>query len=92
MAGSPQHATLAANTVTTLTFDEDFPEVEVLNVDGAEAVYFRTDGQNPTVGGTGSQVIPAVIGGLIVHPRTSGNTIVKLISTGTPRVSVRGIA
>ncbi|MER7331674.1 MULTISPECIES: hypothetical protein [unclassified Micromonospora] len=91
MAGSPQHVTLAAGTVTTLTFDEDFAQVEVLNVDGAAAVYFRADGLNPTVGGVGSHVIPAVIGGLIVPPKTTGNTVVKLISAGTPQVSVRGL-
>ncbi|MFG1872142.1 hypothetical protein [Micromonospora arborensis] len=82
---------MVANTVATFNFDEDFAQVEVLNVDGKAAIYFRTDGQNPTVAGVGSQVIPAVIGGLIVTPKTSGNTVIKLISTGTPQVSVRGI-
>jgi hypothetical protein len=80
MAASPQHATLVANTVTTLTFDEDFDRVEVLNVDGAAEVYFRFGSTNPTVGGS-----------VEAQPRLSRATVVKLISSGTPKVSVRGL-
>lgn len=90
MAGSPQHSTLVAATVTTLTFDPDFNWVEVLNVDGAAAVYFRADSTAPTVGGTGCHVLPAAIGSLAVKVFTDGATVVKLISAGTPQVSVRG--
>ena len=91
MAGSPQHATLVAAAVTTLTFDEDYGVVEVLNVDGAAAVYFTVDGSAPAVAQTGSHVLPAAIGGVEIEPVTSGVTVVKLISAGTPKVSVRGI-
>lgn len=92
MAGSPQHLTLPANTVVTVTFDTDFNEVEVVNVDGIALVYFTVDRSTPAIGGTGSHVLPAAIGGLTVKPGTTGATIVKLISPGTPAVSVRGIA
>lgn len=93
MAASPQHATLVAGQVTTLTFDEDFRRVEVLNVDGAAAVYFRVGAAvPPTVGGAGSDVLPAAIAAVEVDVHTSGNTVVKLISAGTPTVSVRGVA
>ena len=91
MAASPQHATLVANTVTTLTFDEDFDRVEVLNVDGAAEVYFRFGSTAPTVGGTGCHVLPAAISSAEVQPRLSRATVVKLISSGTPKVSVRGL-
>lgn len=91
MAGSPQHATLVANTVTTLTFDTDFRHVEVTNVDGAAAVYFRFDGTAPTVEGTGCHVLPAAVGSVEIEPRTAGVTVCKLISSGTPKVSVRGV-
>lgn len=92
MAGSPQHATLVAGVVTTLTFDENYGRVEVLNVDGAAEVYFRTDNTNPTVGGTGCHVLPAAIGSIEVDDLTAGTgTVVKLISAGTPKVSVRGL-
>lgn len=91
MAASPQHATLVASTVTTLTFNVDFNRVEVLNVDGAAEVYFTMDGTAPTVGGTGCHVLPAAIASCEAEPTTSGATVVKLISSGTPKVSVRGL-
>jgi hypothetical protein len=93
MAASPQHATLAAGVVTTLTFDEDFGTVEVMNVDGADKVYFTVgDGSAvPVVGATGSHVLPAAIGAVEIQPPTGKNTVVKLISAGAPSVSVRGI-
>ncbi len=92
MTASPTHSTLVADTVTTVTFDTNFGRVEVLNVDGAAAVYFRVDGVAPTVAGTGSHVLPAAIGSLEVADGTSGQaTVVKLISAGTPKVSVRGL-
>lgn len=91
MAASPQHATLVASTVTTLTFDVDFNRVEVMNLDGAAEVYFTASTTAPTVGGTGCHVLPAVISSCEVEPTTSGATVVKLISAGTPKVSVRGL-
>lgn len=91
MAGSPQHATLVADTVTTLTFDTDFRLVEVVNVDGVAEVYFRFGGTAPTVGGVGCHVLPAAVGSVEIEPRTSGATVCKLISAGTPKVSVRGV-
>jgi hypothetical protein len=91
MSASPTHVTLVAATVTTVTLDKDYNQVEVLNVDGAAAVYFTTNGSTPAVGANGSNVIPAAIGSLTVLPGTTGNTVVKLISAGTPTVSVRGI-
>lgn len=91
MAASPQHATLVASTVATMTFDEDFTEVEVTNVDGAAVVYFRFDGTNPVVAAAGTHVLPAAVGSVIRKPKTSGVTVVKFISAGTPKVSVRGI-
>lgn len=91
MAGSPQHVTLVAATVSTLTFDRDFDRVEVLNVDGASAVYFRLDGVDPVVGATSCHVLPAAIGAVEVEPPSNANTEVRLISSGTPKVSVRGL-
>jgi hypothetical protein len=91
MAGSPQHATLVAATPATLTFDQDFDRIEVLNVDGAAEVYFRVGSTAPTVGGTGCQVLPAAICAVEVDVFTSGPTVVQLISAGTPKVSVREV-
>lgn len=91
MAGNPQHATLVASTVATLTFDSDFGIAEVVNVDGAAAVYFTTDNSTPVVAATGSHVLPAAIGSVEVPSDMAGPMVVKLISTGTPKVSVRGL-
>ena len=91
---SVQHATLVADTVTTLTFTETASpppaNIEVTNVTGTAAVYFTVDGTTPTVGGTNCQVIPAAIGSLAVSEESGGSTFtVKLRSSGTPGVSVR---
>lgn len=88
---SPQHATLVADTVTTIsTLDDGYQRVEVTNVDGAAAVYFTIDGTTPTVAGSGTQVLPASISSLSVKDISPGAApTVKLISSGTPKVSVR---
>ncbi|MFI7073569.1 hypothetical protein [Micromonospora sediminicola] len=84
-----QHYTLAANTEKTFTFDGNYGWVEVLNVDGAAAVYFTTDNTAATVGGDGCYVLPAAISSLEVRDATTGNTVVRVKSAGTPTVSVR---
>ncbi|MFF3998531.1 hypothetical protein ACFYX8_35145 [Streptomyces cyaneofuscatus] len=80
--------TLAAATVCTIRFPDDVDEIEVLSHDGAAAVYFTVDGTTPVVEGRGSRVIPAAISSAQVEPPTAGPTTVKLISAGTPRISV----
>jgi hypothetical protein len=105
MAAGPLHATLVANTVTTLTLDLPDPAPEtlstatpkrarvgVLSVTGGTEVYFTTNGVTPTVGGDGCHVLPAVISALEVDDETAGPTsVIKLISAGTPKVSVRAV-
>lgn len=92
MSLSPQHAALSANVITTLTFDQDFSEVEVAIIANPSIVWFRADGQDPVAMTAGTQVLPAALAFSTVRPNTVGNTVVKLLSTGTPTVSVRGIA
>jgi hypothetical protein len=103
MAAGPLHATLVANTVTTLTLDLPDPSgsvtsfatppkarVGVISLAGGAEVYFTVDGSTPTVGGNGCHVLPATISALEVDDGTPGPTsTIKLISAGTPRVSVR---
>jgi hypothetical protein len=92
MAVSPQHAVLVAATVATMTFDEDFDKVELMNVTGTSPVYARFDGIAPVVAAAGTHVIPAVAGATIIRkPKTSGPTVIKFISAGTPTVSARGV-
>lgn len=88
---NPKHATLVATTVATVTLDADYPMVEVTNVDGAAIVYFTVDGSTPAVAADGSNVLAAAAGQRReLRVKTSGNTVVKLISSGTPKVSARG--
>lgn len=88
---NPQHFTLVAATVKTFTLDADYGEVELTNVDGAAAVYFTTNGTTPVAAADGTYVLPAAIGRLTVKPHTQGVSVVKAISTGTPKISVRGL-
>lgn len=85
-----EHVTLTADTVATVTLDRQYNAVEVVNVDGAAAVYFTVDGSAPAVEGAGTVVLPAAIGGVEVRPASDNPTVVKLISAGTPKVAVRG--
>lgn len=105
MAVGPLHATLVANTVTPLILDLPDPAPEilstatprkarvgVLSVNGGAEIYFTTNGDDPTVGGDGCHVLPAVISALEVDDETPGPTSsIKLISAGTPKVSVRAV-
>ncbi len=100
-----EHRTLVAATVTTVTLTVAEPRgdltsfataprtrIEFTNVDGADRVYFTTDGTTPTVAGAGCHVFPAAIGSVEVDDETPGNTAtVKMISAGTPLVSVRAL-
>lgn len=93
---SPQSATLVENTVTTLTFTEvtTTPRTARVTVEGdsSSRVYFRTDGTDPVIDAAGCHVL---LGGQpgrkdvpIVGVGSSYTATVKLISAGTPFVTV----
>lgn len=86
-----KHLTLAASTVDSITFSVNPKTVEVLNRDGAAAIFFTVDGSTPTVGGDDCFAVPAAAGAALAvdAPSTTG-TVVKLISAGTPAYSVTG--
>lgn len=91
--------TLSADTVSTVTVAKGpaADEVEVCNLDGAAEVFYRlgTDADataDPTVDDTDADVhvLPATICAR-THKRSSTKaTVVKLISSGTPKVAVTG--
>lgn len=86
---NPDSEALVAATVKTITVTPGAggdADIEVLNVDGAAAIYFTFDGTTPTVGGDGCHVLPAAISSVV--RRTHNCTAVKLISSGTPKVCV----
>lgn len=84
------HGTLTANQVATVTLDEPYELVEVLSRNGAAEIYFRLDGQSPTVGGNDCQVVPAAVGSVVVGGITTAPTVVTLISVGSPTYTVSG--
>lgn len=86
-----RHVTLAANTVTPVTSPTNYSRVMVINRDGVAEVYFTTDGTTtPSAGGDNTFVVPSSICALEVADESSGtSTTVKLISPGTPKVTVR---
>jgi hypothetical protein len=64
----------------------------VLNATGSDEVFFRVDGVNPTVDGAGCYYLPQAIGSLGVDlPFGDSTDVVKVISSGTPKVAVRGL-
>lgn len=96
MAGSPQHATLTGNVVTTMTFDKSFAEIDVCSRDGVAEVWFTVDGTTPVIGAIGSFVLPAAINSMRLTPRDdgvdhTGPTVVKLLSASAVKVSVSGL-
>lgn len=84
-----RHGTLVASTVTTVTLPSNVTQLEVLNRSGSAEIYFTVDGStSPTVGGNDCYVLPASIGATIVSSQDTANTVVRLISSGTPTYSV----
>ncbi|WP_327222998.1 hypothetical protein OG229_02320 [Streptomyces platensis] len=81
--------TLVAGQVETTTFTEDLDEVTIVSLDGAAALYFTVDGRTPTVGGANARVVPAAIGAVNIDVPTAGNSVVKVISSGTPTISIQ---
>lgn len=61
---NPQHVTLTAGVVATITLDAYASTVEIVNVDGAAEVYATVDRSTPVVGANGCWVLPAAIGSL----------------------------
>jgi hypothetical protein len=88
-----KHATLVAATMDTVTLDGDYKQVEVVARDAVSEIYFTVDGPNPTVLGDNTHVLPQAIGRVTVPASAAPGTptIVKLISAGVPKYSVRGL-
>lgn len=82
--------TLSADTVDTVTFTDDYGQVEIVT-DGAAKLYCTIDGSTPTVGGAKTLILPAAIGTLTIDAPGGTPPVVKLISSGTPTYSVVGI-
>jgi hypothetical protein len=93
-ADSPRYATLVAGVVNTVTFAQDYEQVELLNIDGSTEVSIRVGAGTvdpPVAGETGVELLPAAIGPLLLDVHSSGPTVVKLLATSAGRVCVRGL-
>lgn len=88
-----KHGTLAADTADVITLDGDYRQVEVVNRDGVAEIFFTVDGPDPAVEGDNNHMLPAAIGGVVVPANEALGypTQVKLISSGAPRYTVRGM-
>jgi hypothetical protein len=87
------HSALVASAVDTITLNQGFEFVEIINRTGAAEIYYTLDGTTaPTVGGADCYVIPAAITSRIrANPLGSRNTtVVKVTSSGTPNYTVQG--
>ena len=80
--------TLVAATVDTITFNSD---CEIVEVWADAELTFRVDGGTPVSDDDEGYNIP-VAGARQVRIPTSGNTVVKLISAGTPNYVVTKIS
>jgi hypothetical protein len=79
---------LTASTVDTVTFTGTDVGTLQIQSDGTAAVYYTLDGSTPTVGGGNCFRIPAAVSVDEVQPQTGSATVVKLISSGTPTLSI----
>lgn len=82
--GSPAFP-LVAGEVSTVTFTEDLASVEVIS-NGTADVWWTCDGTMPALG---SGYYLPTLGVDEREPTTSGQTVVKLWSAGTPTVRVQ---
>lgn len=87
--------TLVASTVSTVTIAAGEDELRVMNVDGAAEVFYRIgsdaeDVDDPTVDDLDLDVnhLPAAISFEDFKRASNRPTVVKLISSGTPKVAV----
>jgi hypothetical protein len=80
--------TLTAASEDTFTFDTDLDQIEITNHGGIHPVYYTTDGTPATVAGRNTRILPAGWHTARVRPYTTGPTVVRVISAGTPTISV----
>jgi hypothetical protein len=90
MQTAVRHGALTANTVATVALPIDADTVEVVNRGDAD-IFFTINGTVPTVDGNDVEIVTAGTA-LEIDRRAAGNVTVKLVSTGTPDYTVRGVA
>jgi hypothetical protein len=79
--------TLVANTVDEVVFAEDQSAVEVFS-DGSAELYWTVDAPAPAVGDFAAHYMPAIPCVRVEPSPEPGETVVRLVSAGTPKYSV----
>lgn len=83
--------TLVAGQVDTVTFEADILSVRVVS-DGVAEVMVTFDGSTPTMPAAGASTkgvrLPAGIASVLEVPLSGATDSVKILSSGTPKVSV----
>ena len=90
-AARAKSAALSAATADVVTLGRNFRRVEVTNRSGDAEIWVRIGGTNPGVGGDDATCLPAAIGSVVIESNERGNTVVRLISSGTPTYTVEGL-
>lgn len=82
---------LTATQVDTVTFTDNVGKAQVVNTDGTVDVWVTTDGSTPSVPSAGASTVAyRVPGGQVLEVTMNGAAdTVKLVSSGTPTVSVQ---
>lgn len=81
--------TLVADTVDTVTIARDAEKVRVYNDTGSAVIWFTVDSSAPAANGGNCYRVPATAGAYTTVTVTgAGNTVVKLVSSGTPTYAV----
>ena len=85
--------TLVAATVASVTLAGQVGKLAIINRDASTEFFFSLNGVDPTVGGDDCGVVLAKerVQLLARGPLVSGNTVVKLISSGTPAYTVAAV-
>lgn len=85
------NGTLVAGTPTTVTLDEPYSTITVLNRNGLGEIFFRVDGTAPVVGANDNFVVPAAITSVSVHATDEEiGTTIGLVSSAACTYSVTG--
>lgn len=79
---------LVANVEEKFTFATSLDEVEVTS-SGDDTAYFTVDGSAPEIDGDKSHRLPRVPSSRTVDVPGDGPTVVRVISSGTPMISVQ---
>lgn len=90
--GDTETVTLVANTVSTVTLDGNYSSVIIVKHGDSAAAWVGMDGDVPTVAGAGCIPLLPGSGERQITSEGQAATVAKVISTGTPVITVMGVS